>query len=143
MAGFLLDTNVLSEFKRRDGPDPRVTAWLRATSPDLLWASVLSFGEIREGIERLAPGKRRDELQQWLDRDLDQWFEQRILPVTRLIAERWGVLTARGFDKGTALSNIDGLIAATALEHDLTIVTRNVKDFAGLGVEIINPWETA
>ncbi len=92
MAGFLLDTNVLSEFKRRDGPDPRVTAWLRATSPDLLWASVLSFGEIREGIERLAPGKRRDELQQWLDRDLDQWFEQRILPVTRLIAERWGIL---------------------------------------------------
>lgn len=143
MAGFLLDTNVLSEFKRRDGPNARVAAWLRATNPDLLWASVLSFGEIREGIERLAPGKRRDELQQWLDRDLDQWFEQRILPVTRLIAERWGVLSARGFAKGTALSNIDGLIAATALEHQLTVVTRNVKHFADVGVEIVNPWEAA
>jgi toxin FitB len=143
VAGFLLDTNVLSEFKRRDGPDARVADWLRATNPDLLWASVLSFGEIREGIERLAPGKRRDELQQWLDRDLDQWFEQRILPVTRLIAERWGVPSARGFDKGTALSNIDGLIAATALEHDLAVVTRNVKHFAELGVEIVNPWEAA
>ena len=142
MAGFLLDTNVLSEFKRRD-PDPSVTAWLRATDPDLLWASVLSFGEIRKGIERLAPGKRRTELEQWLDRDLDQWFEERILPVTRLIAERWGVLTARAFDKGTPLSSIDGLIAATSLEHNLTVVTRNVEDFAGVGAETFNPWGAA
>jgi predicted nucleic acid-binding protein len=143
VAGFLLDTNVLSEFRRRGNPDARVTAWLRATNPDLLWASVLSFGEIRKGIERLAPGKRRTGLEEWLDRDLDQWFEQRILPVTRMIAERWGVLSARGFDKGTPLSNIDGLIAATSLEHNLTLVTRNVKDFAGLGVEVFNPWDAA
>lgn len=67
MAGFLLDTNVLSEFKRRSAPDQNDAAWLRATDPDLLWASVLSFGEIRKGIERLAPGKRRSELERWLD----------------------------------------------------------------------------
>ena len=140
MIGFLLDTNVLSEFKRRSDPDPQVSAWLRATDPDLLWASVLSFGEIRKGIERLAPGKRRAELEQWLERDLEQWFEERLLPVTQSIAERWGILAALRLDKGTPISSIDGLIGATAIEHDLTLVTRNVKDFAGLGVSVLNPW---
>jgi toxin FitB len=140
VAAFLLDTNVLSEFKRRGNPDPHVTAWLRATDPDLVWASVLSFGEIRKGIERLAPGKRRTELEQWLTHDLDQWFEERLLPVTRTIAERWGVLDAGALDRGTPLASIDGLIAATALDHDLTVVTRNLKDFAGLGVTVFNPW---
>lgn len=125
MSGFLLDTNVLSEFKKRGEPDPRVRGWLRAVDPDSLWASVLSFGEIRKGIER----------------DLDQWFEERLLPVTKAIAERWGVISARALDKGTPLANIDGLIAATSLEHDLTLVTRNVKDFVGLEVTVVNPWE--
>jgi predicted nucleic acid-binding protein len=95
VAGFLLDTNVLSEFKRRGAPDPNVAAWLRATDPDLLWVSVLSFGEIRKGIERLAPGKRRSELAQWLVQDLGQWFEERLLPVTRAVSERWGVMNAQ------------------------------------------------
>jgi predicted nucleic acid-binding protein len=131
VSGFLLDTNVLSEFKRRGQPDPQVQDWLRAIDPDLLWVSVLSFGEIRKGIQRLAAGKRRTELEQWLEHDLDQWFEERVLPVTKPIAERWGVLSARGLDKGTPLTIIDGLIAATAEEHRLTMVTRNVKDFAG------------
>ena len=140
MSGFLLDTNVLSEFKRRGQPDPHVRDWLRATDPDLLWASVLSFGEIRKGIERLAAGKRRTELEQWLERDLDQWFEERLLPVTKAIAERWGVLSARTLDKGRPLPNIDGLIGATALEHDLTLVTRNARDFAAIEVTIVNPW---
>jgi predicted nucleic acid-binding protein len=139
--GFLLDTNVLSEFKRRGEPDPHVRDWLRATDPDLLWASVLSFGEIRKGIERIPAGKRRSELEQWFERDLVEWFEERLLPVTKAVAERWGILSARNLDKGTPLPNIDGLIAATALESDLTLVTRNIKDFAGLEVTIVNPWE--
>jgi predicted nucleic acid-binding protein len=142
VTGFLLDTNVLSEFKRRGDPDPHVAGWLRATNPDLLWASVLSFGEIRKGIERLAPGKRRSELEQWLNRDLDQWFEERLLPITKAIAECWGVLNARALDRGRPLPSIDGLIAATALEHDLTVVTRNVKDFADLSAETFNPWQS-
>ncbi len=141
MSGFLLDTNVLSEFKRRGEPDPRVRDWLRATDPDLLWASVLSFGEIRKGIERLAAGKRRTELEAWVEHDLEQWFEERFLQVTKAIAERWGVLSARALDNGTPLPNIDGLIAATAIEHDLTLVTRNVKNFTGPGVTTFNPWE--
>jgi toxin FitB len=138
--GFLLDTNVLSEFKRRGEPDPHVRDWLKATDPDLVWASVLSFGGIRKGIERQAAGKRRTELEEWLEHDLEQWFEERLLQVTKAIAERWGVLSARALDKGTPLPNIDGLIAATAIEHDLTLVTRNVKDFTGFGVSIHNPW---
>ena len=140
MNGFLLDTNVLSEFKRRGEPDPHVREWLRATDPDLLWASVLSFGEIRKGIERLAVGKRRTDLEHWFEHDLDQWFEERLLPVTKAVAERWGVLSARALDYGTPLPNVDGLIAATALEHDLILVTRNVKDFVGLEVTIVDPW---
>ena len=141
MSGFLLDTNVLSEFKRRGDPDPHVRDWLRAAYPDSLWASVVSFGEIRKGIERLAVGQRRTELEQWLQRDLGQWFEERLLPITKAVADRWGVLSARALGQGTPLPNIDGLIAATALEHDLTLVTRNLKDFVGLDVRIVNPWE--
>jgi predicted nucleic acid-binding protein len=76
-------------FKRRGEPDPRVSAWLKATDPDLLWASVLSFGEIRKGIERFPAGKRRTELEAWVEHDLEQWFEERVLQVTKAIAERW------------------------------------------------------
>jgi predicted nucleic acid-binding protein len=139
--GFLLDTNVLSEFKRSGEPDPHVRDWLRATDPDLLWASVLSLGEIRKGIERLVAGKRRTDLEEWFQRDLSQWFEGRLLPVTKAVAERWGVLSARSLDKGTPLPNVDGLIVATALENDLTLVTRNLKDFVGLEITIVNPWQ--
>ena len=141
MSGFLLDTNVLSEFKRQGAPDPHVTAWLKVTDPDLLWANVFSFGEIRKGIERLAAGRRRTELEEWLERDLEQWFDERLLPATKAIADRWGILSAHALDRGKPLPNIDGVIAATAVEHDLTLVTRNGKDFTGLGVKVITPWE--
>ena len=141
LTGFLLDTNVLSEFKRRVSPDRNVTRWLQVTHPDLLWVSVLSFGEIRKGIERLAPGQRRNQLQDWLDHDLDQWFYERVLPITRPIAERWGSLSARALDRGRPLSNIDGLIAATAIQYDLRLATRNVSEFSDLELPLVNPWD--
>lgn len=141
MNGFLLDTNILSEFKRRGEPDPQVRSWLSSADPDLLSVSVLSLGKIRRGIERLAPGSRRSELEAWLNGDLERWFEQRHLQVTKAIAQRWGVLSARALDKGRLLPSIDGLIAATAIENDLTLVTRNVRDFDGLGLTILNPWQ--
>lgn len=140
MKGFLLDTNVLSEFSRTGDPDQHVDGWLKATAEESLFASVLTFAEIRRGIELLPSGKRRTQLEQWQE-DLVASFDDRLLPVTKAIADRWAVLSAQAQRKGTPLSNIDGLIAATALEHDLTLATRNVKDFAGFGVPIFNPWE--
>lgn len=83
-------------------------------------------------------------MRDWLkatDPDLEEWFEDRLLPISKAIANRWGVLSAQGLDKGTPLPNIDGLITATAIEHGLTLATRNVKDFADTGVAIFNPWE--
>lgn len=141
MTGFLLDTNVLSEFSRSAfPPNPNVNRWVESTDPDLLFVSVLSFGEIRKGIELLAPGKKRSELEQWLDADLKGWFENNLLPVTKAISNRWGKLTALAQQRGKQLGNIDGLIAATALERDLTVVTRNVRDFVDLGLGVFDPW---
>ena len=139
MTGFLLDTNVLSEFARTGEPDRHVDRWLRTTAEEFLFASVLTFAEIRRGIELLPVGKRRVQLEQWQD-DLVASFETRLLGVTKRIADRWAVLSAQSQRKGIALANIDGLIAATALEHDLTLVTRNAKDFTGVEVPILNPW---
>ena len=141
MNGFLLDTNVLSEFNRRGQPNQRVKQWLEAANTDSLYASVLTLGEIRFGVEILPPSQRRTQLEQWLDRDLPEWFEGRILPVDQPIADRWGLLRAQAQMKGRPLSIIDALLAATALEHDLTIVSRNVSDFAVVGLAVVNPWE--
>ena len=141
MSGFLLDTNVLSEFNRRGEPNRLVKQWLEAADTDSLYASVLTFGEIRLGVELLPPGKRRTQLEQWLDRDLPEWFEGRILPVDRSIADRWGLLRAQAQMKGRPLSVIDALLAATAFQHNLTIVSRNVSDFSIVGLAVVNPWE--
>lgn len=85
-------------------------------------------------------GRRRNELEAWFHTDLLNWFHDRILPVTHSIADRWGALDGHRQLMGTPLNTADGLIAATALEHDLTVVTRNVKDFAGLAVVVFDPW---
>jgi toxin FitB len=141
MSEFLLDTNVLSEFNRRGEPDRRVHEWLEAADPDSLYVSVLTIGEIRWGIELLPPRKRRSQLERWLDRDLPEWFEGRILPVDQSIAERWGLLRAQARRKGRPLSVIDALLAVTALQHRLTLVSRNVSDFSIGGLDIRNSWE--
>ena len=141
MSGFLLDTNVLSEFNRRGEPDPLVHQWLEAADPDSLYVSVLTIGEIRLGVELLPPSKRRSQLEQWLDRELPEWFEGRILPVDQSIADRWGLLRAQAQIKGRPLAVIDGLLAATALQHNLTLVSRNVSDFSVVSLAVVNPWE--
>ena len=93
-----------------------------------------------KGVSLLASGRKRNELDLWLETTLRPWFGARLLPVDEAVARHWGVLTARQERKGRKLKVADGMIAATALVHDRTIVTRNVKDFAGLGANVINPW---
>lgn len=138
MSGFLLDTNIVSELVRAK-PEPKVRQWVGSVDENLLYLSVLTLGEIRKGIATLADASRRVLLETWLDSDLVLRFADRILAVDRAVAERWGRLSAQAGTK-SPLPVIDGLLAATALHHNLTLVTRNTKDVIGTGVPIFNPW---
>lgn len=115
--------------------------FLRNVDKEDVFLSVMTIGEICKGIATLPVSERRAMLQDWLDIDVRSWFAGRIFPVTEAIAERWGHLAATAKQRGLTLAVVDGVIAATALHHDLTLVTRNVKDFEGLGIDISNPWE--
>ena len=139
MSGYLLDTNIPSELIR-SRPDPHVEAWVFRQDEQALFLSAITIGELRKGFTLLAAGSRRTQLERWLDTVLVPRFENRILPVTRRTADRWGALDGQCQLKGTPLNMADGLIAATALEHDLTVVTRNVRGFHPLGVALLNPW---
>jgi predicted nucleic acid-binding protein len=139
VSGFLLDTNVVSEFARPK-PDERVVDWTAGTDESLVFLSVLSLGEIRKGIERLQAGRRRSQLELWLELDLRSRFRDRILPIDEEIADRWGTITALAAAQGRPVPVVDGLLAATAIQHNLTLVTRNGSDFAGTGVPTLNPW---
>lgn len=134
---YLLDTNVLSEAMRKQ-PDNRVRAWLERTPDELMHVSVLSLGELRKGIEGVTDAARRERLRQWLEADVPDWFGDRILPVDEGVADRWGRMCAA---IGRPVPAIDSLLAATALRHDLRMVTRNVRDFEGFGLALVNPWE--
>ena len=138
--GFLVDTNVVSEFVK-PAPSLRVKRWFEAAAPESLFASVITFGEIRLGIEDLPEGKRRAALEQWLEQGVPEWFQDNLLSVTKAITGRWGQITVQAKRKGLTIATADGLIAATAIEHGLTLVTRDVKDFAGIAVSCFNPWE--
>jgi predicted nucleic acid-binding protein len=139
VSSYLIDTNVISEFAR-PVPNPAVTNWLQKTDPSALFVSVMTFGEIRMGIENMPASKRRADLEDWLALGLPGWFSSNLLQIAKEIADRWGRLTIQAKRKGMMLTTTDGLIAATAFDHDLTLVTRNVKDFAGLGLTIVDPW---
>ena len=136
----LLDTNVLSEVQRPT-PAPKVLAWLDRVDEDRTFISVASIAELRRGIALLDDGRRRMALTAWLNHDLPTRFAERVLPIDHAVAERWGDLVAQSRRSGIALSVMDGIFAATALAHQLTLVTRNVKDFAALGVPLLNPWD--
>jgi predicted nucleic acid-binding protein len=138
--GYLVDTNIPSELTP-EKPDVRVEAFLDKAGRSSLFLSVLTIGEICKGIANLPPSQKRTGLEQWLDKAVRSWFSGRVLPVTEAIAGRWGYLAAAAKQKGMTLAVVDGVIAATALHHNLILVTRNVKDFAGLGVGLVNPWD--
>jgi len=135
----LLDTNVLSEV-RRPAPDPKVLAWLDTVDEDRAFISVASIAELRRGIALMDDGRRREALAAWLADDLPARFAGRILPIDPAIAGRWGDLMAQARQSGFALSVMDGFFAATALDRELVLATRNTKDFAPLGVPLLNPW---
>jgi predicted nucleic acid-binding protein len=134
----LLDTCVVSELIR-PAPEPSVVAWVKAADDEQLYLSVLSLGEIRKGTHRLPAGPKRKKLEAWAER-LRSEFSKRILPIDDGIALLWGELTAEARRKGFVLTAIDGLLAATAINHRMPLVTRNVDDFSAVAVEIINPW---
>jgi toxin FitB len=134
---YLVDTNVLSELRRKT-PDARVAQWFAKRPPRSLYLSVLTLGEIRKGIEGVQDVKRRTTLIDWLKSELPSFFTGRILSVDGLVADRWGRMVAQA---QRPLPAIDSLLAATALHHDLSLVTRNIKDFSGLPLTLINPWD--
>ena len=134
---YLLDTNVVSEI-RKPTLDLQVKKWFDTMSPSSLHISVLTLGEIRKGIEKLPESHKKQELMFFLENDIPRWFGTNILPITLEIADKWGYLTSSY--KVANDHAIDGLLAATALTHNLKMVTRNVQDFNVPGLEIINPW---
>jgi toxin FitB len=142
VTGWLLDTNVLSEL-RRPKPAHRVVAFVAAQPLELLHLSTVTFAEIRFGIERVTNATKRAELNDWLAHKVRPMFEQRILPVTEDIMLKWRLLVEDGRRAGHTFSQPDLIIAATALQHGLTVVSRDTRDFAKARVAVFNPWTQA
>lgn len=140
MTAWLLDTNVLSEL-RRPRPEPRVVAFVAKRPLDSLHVSAVTLAEIRFGIEMVAAAGRRSELSDWLTHRVRPMFEQRILPVTEDIMFKWRLLVEEGRKAGHTFSQPDLIIAATALEHGMTLVSRNTADYARARVPVLNPWK--
>ena len=141
MSGFLLDTNVISELVR-PRPNHGVTSWIESTDESLLYISVLTLGEIRKGITLLADRRRRASLESWLDHDLIVRFSGRILPIDQPVTDRWGRMSAVAKRTGHPLPVIDGLLAATAIHVDMTLVSRDESYSAIPGLALFNPWKT-
>ena len=136
---YLLDTNVVSEMVKLQ-PDANVLRWLAEADEDGVWLSAITFAEIRLGVERMAPGRRRTELAAWLENDLPERFEGRIIGIGVIVAEAWGKTVARSARIGKAVSAMDAFLAAIAQVRGLTLVTRNTRDFEALGIAVLNPW---
>jgi toxin FitB len=137
---YLLDTCVISELVSKK-PNSNIVEFVDSLDDDDVYLSVITIGEIIKGIEKLPKSKRRQELHIWLKEDLLVRFIGKIVPIDNEVITEWGLLTARLESAGTPIPAIDSLIAATALTHTFALVTRNVNDFEGSGVEIVNPWE--
>lgn len=133
---YLVDTNVLSELRRKV-PNPAVASWFADRPASTLYLSVLTLGELRKGVESLADPARRLPLLDWLETELPAFFAGRVLAVDAAVADRWGHLLARA---GRPVAAIDSLLAATAMQHGLILVTRNVRDVTDLGAQVLSPW---
>jgi predicted nucleic acid-binding protein len=136
---YLLDTCVISEFAK-PAPNAAVLRWIAQQDEAALYLSALSLGELKRGIEKLDDGKRKTFLQNWLAKSVIPRFQDKIIPLDTAMCLRWGVLQAQLEKLGKPMPVIDGLIAATALQHQLTIVTRNGKDIEASGAVLFDPW---
>ena len=134
---YLFDTSTISEALKRE-PNPSVIAWLSGTSTDHTFISVLTLGEVQKGVEKLPDGSKRERIRYWLEVELPQQFGDHVLTIDNEVADRWGRIVAQ--QAGKPRPRIDCLLAATALTHGLTLVTRDT-DLVGIpGLEIFNPW---
>ena len=136
---YLLDTCVLSEFFKKQ-PHQQVVDWVESENEPSQWISSLTVAELKKGITRLVPSRRKTELERWFGKTMIR-FEPRVLSFDTAIAYRWAAMIAALESKGRPMPVIDSLIAATALEHNLTLVTRNESDFADTGVTVLNIWK--
>jgi predicted nucleic acid-binding protein len=139
VTNWLLDTNVLSEL-RRNKPDRKVVAFVAAQSIDRLYVSTVTLAEIRFGIELLPDAQLRIQLQDWLIHRVRPMFAERVLPVSEDVIFKWRLLVEEGRKAGHTFSQPDLFIAATALHHGLTLVSRDVGDYARAHVPLFNPW---
>jgi predicted nucleic acid-binding protein len=142
VTGWLLDTNVLSEL-RRPRPEPRVVAFVSSQPLELLYVSTATLAELRFGIELVGEPGRRAELHEWLTHRVRPMFVQRVLEISEDVMFRWRIMVEDGRKAGHTYSQPDLIIAATAFHHGLTVVTRDVGDYARTGVPIFNPWSDA
>ena len=139
MTSWLLDTNILSEL-RRPRPEPKVVAFVSGQPLEQLYVSVVTLAEIRFGIEQVPDAARRAALNDWLNHTVRPMFEQRVLPVTEEVMLKWRLLVEEGRKIGHTFSQPDLIIAATALQYGMTVVSRDSAGYAPSGVALLNPW---
>ena len=137
---FILDTCVISELIKPH-PNESVIAWLQSKSEDCLFLSVLSFGEIAKGIEKLSDETKKMRLKQWVEEDLKLRFKDRIISIDLDISVKWGEVQGIAELKGRPMPSIDGLIAASGIVKNYTVATRNISDMEQSSVKLLNPWE--
>ena len=140
MAGYLLDTNVVSELIR-SAPDENVVSWVESQDTADLFLAATTMGELIRGVWRLAEGRRRARYEKWIHEDLKYQFEGRILPFDQEAAMIWGEIMGEAERRGRPKAGADAQIAAIARRHGLVMVTRNTRDFADMSVELLDPWK--
>jgi predicted nucleic acid-binding protein len=137
---YILDTNVISELVAPQ-PNPKVIAWIQSIDPNQVFLSVIAIGELKKGIEKLSNSERKEILDQWLREDLLVRFENHLLIIDTETMLIWGILIAQLEAIGRPISAIDSLLAATAVQWQFTLVTRNTAHFVQTGIPLLNPWE--